>query len=172
MMETSLLKQPGNNQAWPGLRCSQTQSVMPAQAAKALSLLAPTCVRSHFSGVRLSATPWTMARQASPSMGFSRQEVWSGLPFPSPLPLRLILILARAPADSAPRRGRTAHASPWAPRAAAGSRPLGHNCCVGAARGGCGAGRGGRTRSASAAARAPRSGTKGSASEIAPWLAL
>ena len=82
-METSLLKQPGNNQAWPGLRCSQTQSVMPAQAAKALSLLAPTCVRSHFSGVRLSATPWTMARQASLSMGFSKQEYWSGLPFPS-----------------------------------------------------------------------------------------
>ena len=29
-------------------------------------------------------TPWTMARQAPPSMGFSRQEYWSGLPFPSP----------------------------------------------------------------------------------------
>ena len=30
------------------------------------------------------ATPWTVARQASLSMGFSRQEYWSGLPFPSP----------------------------------------------------------------------------------------
>ena len=30
------------------------------------------------------ATPWTVARQAPPSMGFSRQEYWSGLPFPSP----------------------------------------------------------------------------------------
>ena len=29
------------------------------------------------------ATPWTVAYQASPSMGFSRQEYWSGLPFPS-----------------------------------------------------------------------------------------
>ena len=29
-------------------------------------------------------TPWTIAYQASPSMGFSRQECWSGLPFPSP----------------------------------------------------------------------------------------
>ena len=29
-------------------------------------------------------TPWTVAYQASPSMGFSRQEYWSGLPFPSP----------------------------------------------------------------------------------------
>ena len=30
------------------------------------------------------ATPWTVAPQASLSMGFSRQEYWSGLPFPSP----------------------------------------------------------------------------------------
>ena len=36
------------------------------------------------SRIRLSVTPWTVAYQASPSMGFSRQEYWSGLPFPSP----------------------------------------------------------------------------------------
>ena len=36
------------------------------------------------SRVRLFATPWTVAHPASPSMGFSRQEYWSGLPFPSP----------------------------------------------------------------------------------------
>ena len=36
------------------------------------------------SRVRLFVTPWTVAHQASPSMGFSRQEYWSGLPFPSP----------------------------------------------------------------------------------------
>ena len=36
------------------------------------------------SRVRLFATPWTVAYQASPSMGFPRQEYWSGLPFPSP----------------------------------------------------------------------------------------
>ena len=36
------------------------------------------------SGARLFATPWTVAYQAPPSMGFSRQECWSGLPFPSP----------------------------------------------------------------------------------------
>ena len=36
------------------------------------------------SRVRLFATPWTVAHQASPSMGFSRQEYWSGLPFPAP----------------------------------------------------------------------------------------
>ena len=34
--------------------------------------------------VQLFATPWTIAYQAPPSMGFSRQECWSGLPFPSP----------------------------------------------------------------------------------------
>ena len=31
-----------------------------------------------------SVTPWTVAYQVPPSMGFSRQEYWSGLPFPSP----------------------------------------------------------------------------------------
>ena len=42
------------------------------------------CVLSHFSRVQLCVTPWTVARQASLSMEFSRQEYWSGLPFPSP----------------------------------------------------------------------------------------
>ena len=36
------------------------------------------------SRVRLFATPWTVAYQGPLSMGFSRQEYWSGLPFPSP----------------------------------------------------------------------------------------
>ena len=36
------------------------------------------------SPVRLFVTPWTIAYQAPPSMGFSRQESWSGVPFPSP----------------------------------------------------------------------------------------
>ena len=36
------------------------------------------------SHVRLFATPWTVAYQAPLSMGFSRQEYWSRLPFPSP----------------------------------------------------------------------------------------
>ena len=35
------------------------------------------------SGVQLFVTPWTVAHQAPLSMGFSRQEYWSGLPFPS-----------------------------------------------------------------------------------------
>ena len=40
---------------------------------------------SRFSRVRFCATPWTAAYQAPPSLGFSRQEHWSGLPFPSPM---------------------------------------------------------------------------------------
>ena len=38
------------------------------------------------SRVRLLATPWTAAHQAPPSMGFSRQECWSGVPLLSPIP--------------------------------------------------------------------------------------
>ena len=40
---------------------------------------------SHFSRVWLCVTPWMAAHQAPPSLGFSRQEYWSGLPFPSPM---------------------------------------------------------------------------------------
>ena len=40
---------------------------------------------SRFSHVQLCATPETAAHQAPPSLGFSRQEHWSGLPFPSPM---------------------------------------------------------------------------------------
>ena len=40
---------------------------------------------SHFSRVWHCVTPLTAAHQGSPSMGFSRQEHWSGLPFPSPM---------------------------------------------------------------------------------------
>ena len=42
------------------------------------------CMLSRFSRVRLCVTPSTAAHQASLSLGFSRQEYWSGLPFPSP----------------------------------------------------------------------------------------
>ena len=37
------------------------------------------------SRVRLLATPWTAAYQAPPSIGFSKQEYWSGVPLPSPI---------------------------------------------------------------------------------------
>ena len=41
-------------------------------------------VLSHFSHIRLFVTPWTAAHQVPLSMGFSRQEYWSGVPLPSP----------------------------------------------------------------------------------------
>ena len=40
---------------------------------------------SRFSRVRLCETPEMAAHQAPPSLGFSRREHWSGLPFPSPM---------------------------------------------------------------------------------------
>ena len=43
------------------------------------------CMLSHFSHVQLCVALWTVAHQAPLSMGFSRQEHWSGLPFPSPM---------------------------------------------------------------------------------------
>ena len=52
-------------------------------------------VLSH---VRLFAIPWTIADQAPPSMELSRQEFWSGLPFPSPGDLPYLEVEPRAPA--------------------------------------------------------------------------
>ena len=50
------------------------------------------------SRVRLFVTPWTVAHQAPPSMGLSRQEYWSGLPLPSPGDLPNPGIEPRSPA--------------------------------------------------------------------------
>jgi len=52
------------------------------------------------SRVRLLATPWTAAHQTSPSMGFSRQEYWSGMPLPSPY-IHIFSLLSM----SLPKRG-------------------------------------------------------------------
>ena len=64
------------------------------------------------SPVRLFVTPWTVAYQAPPSMGFSRQEYWSGLPFPSPGDLPDPGIEPRSPAlraDSLPTEPPVRH---------------------------------------------------------------
>ena len=53
---------------------------MKASGPKKVSML--LLLLSRFGRVRLCATPWTAAHQAPPSLGFSRQEHWSGLPFP------------------------------------------------------------------------------------------
>ena len=50
-----------------------------------LTLVRMLLLLSRFSRVRLCATPQTAAHQAPMSLGFSRQEHWSGLPFPSPM---------------------------------------------------------------------------------------
>ena len=42
------------------------------------------CCKQQKTCLKTFATPWTAASQAPPFMGFSRQEYWSGLPFPSP----------------------------------------------------------------------------------------
>ena len=55
----------------------------------------PVKLLSH---VQLFATLWTVAYQAPPSMGFSRQEYWSGVPFPSPEDLLDPGIEPRSPA--------------------------------------------------------------------------
>ena len=66
------------------------------------------------SRVQLFATPWTVAYQAPPSMGFSRQECWSGVPLPSPGDLPNPGIEHRSPAlraDASPFEppGKTTH---------------------------------------------------------------
>ena len=54
------------------------------QAAVILPIVTLKVKVKSLSRVRLFATPRTVAYQAPPSMGFSRQEYWSGVPFPSP----------------------------------------------------------------------------------------
>ena len=61
------------------------------------------------SRVQLSATPRTVAHQAPPSMEFSRQEYWSGLPFPSPGDLPYPGIKPRSPALQADRYANFIH---------------------------------------------------------------
>jgi len=58
----------------------------------------PVCVLSCFSRVQLLETPWTVAHQAPLSIGFPKQEYWSGLPFPSPEYLLDLGIKPRSPA--------------------------------------------------------------------------
>ena len=58
-------------------------SLTTVYGGKNLKLAIKVKVKS-LSRVQLFATPWTVACQAPPSIGFSRQECWSGLPFPSP----------------------------------------------------------------------------------------
>ena len=92
--------------------------------------LAPSLpIVKSLSRVRLFATPWTIAHQAPPSMGFSRQEYWSGLPFPSPGDLPDPGIKPRSPAlqadtlTSAPPEALFTHA-----QILKGKGSAGHSC--------------------------------------------
>ena len=61
----------------------KTWIVWPVSLAT-LAMVVLSSVLNHFSRVQLFATAWTVALQVPLSMGFSRQEYWRGLPFPSP----------------------------------------------------------------------------------------
>ena len=63
---------------------TSSAAMMNISCAIQKSLMAWTKRVSLLSHVGLFVTPWTVAYEAPPTMGFSRQEYWSGLPFPSP----------------------------------------------------------------------------------------
>ena len=67
----------------PGSCCHFTPTLEKIHGAELSCCL--LLLLSRFSRVRLCATPEMAAHQAPPSLGFSRQEHWSGLPFPSPM---------------------------------------------------------------------------------------
>ena len=66
----------------PNVALKSSQMIRKLFSALSTSLLLP--LLSCFSRVRLCETPQTTGHQAPPSLGFSKQEHWSGLPFPSP----------------------------------------------------------------------------------------
>ena len=64
----------------PGILQARTLEWVAISFSNAWKLKVKVKLLSH---VRLPATPWTATHQAPPSMGFSRQEYWSGVPLPS-----------------------------------------------------------------------------------------
>ena len=66
-----------------GTILSRIKHCLPKSESESESEVAQSCLTL--------CDPWTVAHQAPPSMGFSRQEYWSGLPFPSPEPKKIIL---------------------------------------------------------------------------------
>ena len=68
----------------PKSRCQKRAAKQRAQTWLAFCVPMCVCTLSHFNCVWLFVTPWTVARQAHLSMGFSRQEYRSGLVYPPP----------------------------------------------------------------------------------------
>ena len=94
---TACLTQPGSHMPWYlpkelRLYCPKLEATkisfsrrMDKQIVKHPDNGVLLLLLSRFSHVRLCATPWMAAHKAPLSLGFSRQEHWSGLPFPSPM---------------------------------------------------------------------------------------
>ena len=72
---------PSSLTTFPALSYPLTQ---PRRVQKVNTVTLHVCVPSHFIRVQLFETPWTIALQSPLSMGFSRQEYWSGLPCSPP----------------------------------------------------------------------------------------
>ena len=66
------------SESLPGWLMMETEALSPNETVCVVTQSCPT----------LCVTPWTVAYEAPPSMGFSRQEYWSGLPLPSPGEMR------------------------------------------------------------------------------------
>ena len=91
-LQCSCLENPRDGGAWwaavYGVSQSRTRLKRLSSSSSSTSKLfqwTKYCVGPHLlSRVQLFVTPWTVAHQAPLSMGFPRQEHWSGIPFPSP----------------------------------------------------------------------------------------
>ena len=105
MEKLYITKKQTNKQTSPGAACGSDHELLIAKFRLTLKKVGKT-TRPYkvkvkvklLSRVRLFATPWTVAHQAPLSMGFSRQEYWSGLPFPSIWDLPSPRIEPRSPA--------------------------------------------------------------------------
>ena len=87
----------------PILQLDQRPHTLQLRPGTAKYIYVRACMLSHFSCVPLCATLWTAAHQALLSIGFSRQEHWSGFPCPPPEdlpdpPIELMSLLSPAPA--------------------------------------------------------------------------
>ena len=79
------MRQPGREGSWGRMdTCICVAELLCCPPETITWLIGYGCMLSHFSPVWLFATLWTVTHQAPLSMGFSRQEYWSGLPCPSP----------------------------------------------------------------------------------------